>query len=223
MIKLSSEKEKRKTRQRRIRRDSIINIAEQAFIEHGYDDAKMDEMAEQAGYTKATIYNYFDSKEDLFAAVLAKAYHRLQETIESYLYEHGYSIRALGDAYIGFVNKHPSQAEFIDSGRCVNINRTIIDKELGGQALTESEIEFRDNETGLAASMADVIKRSMQESGIKDEAEALKIVKSLAALNPAIRGVVRRGKAFGQSDEEIKETLSVLFRIIELGVKHYDS
>jgi len=81
---MSTQKEKRKERQRKIRRDSIINIAEQSFIENGYDEAKIDQIAEDAGYTKATIYNYFDSKDDLFAAVLAKTYQRMQETISSH-------------------------------------------------------------------------------------------------------------------------------------------
>jgi AcrR family transcriptional regulator len=219
---MSNPKEKRRERQRKIRRDSIINIAEQSFIENGYDEAKIDQIAEDAGYTKATIYNYFDSKDDLYAAVLAKTYQRMQEKIETHLKQSNYSIQSMGEAYLGFVNKYPDQSEFIDSGRCVTINRVIIEKELKGELLTESEIEFRDNETQLGALMSDVIMQSMQRTGIKDEKKVLKIVKSLAALNPVIRGVVRRGKAFGQSDDEIRETLAVLFEIIEQGVRHYE-
>ena len=219
---MSTQKEKRKERQRKIRRDSIINIAEQSFIENGYDEAKIDQIAEDAGYTKATIYNYFDSKDDLFAAVLAKTYQRMQETISSHLQESDYSIQSMGEAYLRFVNKYPDQSGFIDSGRCVTINRVIIEKDLKGEPLTESEIEFRDNETGLGALMSDVIMKSMQRTGIEDQKTILKIVKSLAALNPVIRGVVRRGKAFGQSDDEIRETLAVLFKIIEHGVRHFE-
>lgn len=219
---MSNPKEKRRERQRKIRRDSIINIAEQSFIENGYDEAKIDQIAEDAGYTKATIYNYFDSKDDLYAAVLAKTYQRMQETIETHLKQSDYSIQSMGEAYLGFVNKYPDQSEFIDSGRCVTINRVIIEKELKGESLTESEIEFRDNETRLGGLLSDVIIQAMQRTGIKDEEKVLKIVKSLAALNPAIRGVVRKGKAFGQSDDEIRETLAILFEIIEQGIRNYE-
>jgi len=218
-----SPKKQRKERQRKIRRDHIISVAEQAFIDNGFDDAKVDQIAHDAGYTKATIYNYFESKDDLYAAVLGKTYQRMHETLETYLNqsESSYEIQTMGEAYLSFVNRFPRQSEFIDSGRCVTINRAIIEKEAEGRPLTESEIEFRDNETRLGMLMVDVITQSMRETNL-EESEAVKIVKSLAALNPAIRGVVRRGKAFGQSDEEIRETLAVLFKIIELGVKHYD-
>ncbi len=223
MAKQESPKQKRKEQQRKIRRDLIVDVAEHAFIESGFDDAKVDQIAEEAGYTKATLYNYFESKDDLFAAVLAKTYQRMHETLESYLRgeDSNYTIQAMGEAYLIFVNEYPHQSEFIDSGRCVTINKVIIEKEQLGEPLTESEVEFRERESGLAALMADVIMYSMKRSGLQDEAAVLKIVKSLAALNPVIRGVVRRGKAFGQSDDEIRETLSILFRIIEQGVKHY--
>lgn len=218
-----SQKMQRKERQRLIRRDHIIEIAEEAFIEHGFDDAKVDQIAFDAGYTKATIYNYFESKDDLYAAVMGKTYLRMRETIEAYLNqnESSYEIQSLGEAYLSFVNKYPRQSEFIDSGRCVTINRVIIEKDALGRPLTESETEFRENEQRLAMVMVNVITHSMRRTNL-EETEVIKIVKSLAALNPLIRGVVRRGKAFGQSDEEIRETLSVLFKIIEQGVKHYD-
>jgi len=216
-------KEKRKEQQRKIRRDLIIDIAEKSFIENGFDEAKVEQIAEDAGYTKATLYNYFDSKDDLFAAVLAKTYQRMHEAIESQLQKgSNYDIRSMGEAYLSFVNMYPHQAEFIDSGRCVTINRVIMEKEQRGEELTESEVEFRERETGLARFMADIIMHATKLSGVENEEKALRIVKSLAALNPIIRDVVRRGKAFGQSDDEIRATLSVLFRIIEQGVKHYD-
>ena len=215
-------KEKRKEQQRKIRRDLIIEVAEKSFIENGFDDAKVEQIAEDAGYTKATLYNYFDSKDDLFAAVLAKTYQRMLEKIESQLKEDSYDIMTMGEAYLSYVNMYPHQAEFLDSGRCVTINRVIIEKEQRGEQLTESEVDFRERETGLARFMADVIMHATKLSGVENEEKALRIVKSLAALNPIIRDVVRRGKAFGQSDDEIRETLSVLFRIIEQGVKHYD-
>ena len=205
-----------------MRRDSIINIAEGFFIEYGFDDAKIDDIAEEAGYTKATIYNYFESKDDLYAAVLAKTYKRMQETFEGQL-SADYSVRALGDSYLSFVNKYPHQSAFIDSGKCVTLNRIIINKKQNNEALTESEIEFTENETSLSDLMVKVIKNSAMDSGIDNPQELLKIVKSLAALNPAIREVVRKGKVFGQSDEEIKETLGVLFSIIELGIRNYNS
>jgi TetR/AcrR family transcriptional regulator of autoinduction and epiphytic fitness len=52
------------------KRESILDAAQQAFINEGYDNASMDRIAEIAGASKRTVYNHFPSKEDLFQEVL---------------------------------------------------------------------------------------------------------------------------------------------------------
>jgi len=52
------------------KRESILDAAEQAFIDEGYDNASMDRIAEIAGASKRTVYNHFPSKEELFQHVL---------------------------------------------------------------------------------------------------------------------------------------------------------
>ncbi|HEX3653589.1 MAG TPA: TetR/AcrR family transcriptional regulator [Rhizomicrobium sp.] len=54
------------------RRDAIIAIAKQAFIEFGYAGTSMSCIAARLGGSKATLYNYFKSKEELFDAVVGK-------------------------------------------------------------------------------------------------------------------------------------------------------
>jgi AcrR family transcriptional regulator len=55
------------------RRDAILETAAQAFCERGFDATSMSEVAARVGGSKATLYNYFDSKEALFAAVMLAA------------------------------------------------------------------------------------------------------------------------------------------------------
>ena len=74
-----SPKERRQVRARKVRRDSIITVAEEAFTTKGYEDTMVDQVALDADYTKATIYNYFDSKDDLLAAVIARTYEYMYE------------------------------------------------------------------------------------------------------------------------------------------------
>jgi TetR/AcrR family transcriptional regulator, regulator of autoinduction and epiphytic fitness len=54
------------------KREAILNGAVQVFIEWGYDNASMDQIAEAAGVSKRTVYNHFLNKENLFQAVVAK-------------------------------------------------------------------------------------------------------------------------------------------------------
>lgn len=51
------------------RREAIVREATQLFMEMGYERATMSELASRLGGSKATLYGYFPSKEELFAAV----------------------------------------------------------------------------------------------------------------------------------------------------------
>jgi AcrR family transcriptional regulator len=50
------------------RRDAILAVAAEVFFEEGYQAASMSTIAARLGGSKATLYNYFDSKEALFEA-----------------------------------------------------------------------------------------------------------------------------------------------------------
>jgi len=52
------------------KRDAILDSACGVFLEVGYAAASMDNVANRAGVSKATIYAYFNGKEDLFGAVI---------------------------------------------------------------------------------------------------------------------------------------------------------
>jgi len=55
------------------RRQSIVEIAKRSFLEHGYAGTSMSAIAAEMGGSKATLWSYFASKEDLFGAVLDDA------------------------------------------------------------------------------------------------------------------------------------------------------
>ncbi|QQQ48913.1 TetR/AcrR family transcriptional regulator [Pseudomonas syringae] len=54
------------------RREAIIDAAASVFLEMGYERASMNEVTKRMGGSKATIYSYFPSKEELFIAVVDK-------------------------------------------------------------------------------------------------------------------------------------------------------
>ncbi len=60
-------------------REAILNAAEQVFSEHGFDGARVDAIAETAGYNKSLLFQYFGDKLGLYAAVLR---HTDEETRE---------------------------------------------------------------------------------------------------------------------------------------------
>jgi TetR/AcrR family transcriptional regulator len=55
-------------------RDRILQAALQEFAHKGIDGARVDEIARVSGANKNMIYHYFNSKEELFTAVLEDVY-----------------------------------------------------------------------------------------------------------------------------------------------------
>jgi AcrR family transcriptional regulator len=68
------EEESRRARERLAREEAIIAASEKVFLRKGFDSASMDEIAEEAEFTKRTLYQYFKSKEDLYLAVVVKGF-----------------------------------------------------------------------------------------------------------------------------------------------------
>jgi AcrR family transcriptional regulator len=52
------------------KRQAIIDIAKECFSQQGVSGTSMSQLAKQLGGSKATLYNYFSSKEEIFAAVM---------------------------------------------------------------------------------------------------------------------------------------------------------
>lgn len=55
------------------KRQAIVDIAAEVFREMGFERASIAEICRRVGGSKATIYNYFPSKEDLFLEVMYEA------------------------------------------------------------------------------------------------------------------------------------------------------
>jgi AcrR family transcriptional regulator len=61
----------RKERERLAKRQDILAAARKVFAQKGYTNATLDEIAQQAEFAKGTLYNYFESKEELFDEMVA--------------------------------------------------------------------------------------------------------------------------------------------------------
>ena len=65
------------------RRVLLIEAAEKVFVELGYGAASVDDIAKRAGMSKKTLYQLFETKGSLFAAVIAARRAALKEMIEA--------------------------------------------------------------------------------------------------------------------------------------------
>jgi len=64
------------------RKNQIISAAEDVFTQKGFDEARMDDIAEETGLSKGTLYLYFKSKDDLIIAILDRMFQREFKQLE---------------------------------------------------------------------------------------------------------------------------------------------
>jgi AcrR family transcriptional regulator len=63
------------------RREQILDVSVQVFAHRGFHSTSMNDVAEAAGVTKPVLYQHFDSKQDLYLALLEEAGNRLRNAI----------------------------------------------------------------------------------------------------------------------------------------------
>ena len=83
---LAAEQQQAQRQQRQMvmsdtRRALVLDAARSVFAEKGLEGASIREIARQAGYTAGAIYSYFDSKEAIYAALLAESLERLNAEV----------------------------------------------------------------------------------------------------------------------------------------------
>ncbi len=66
------------------RRERIIQVARSVFYEVGYAGASMSMISSRLGGSKATLYAYFNSKEDLFEAIIREQCQQMADLFLAY-------------------------------------------------------------------------------------------------------------------------------------------
>ncbi len=89
------------------RRQVIIEAATKVFRKEGYARSSMDGIARQAGGSKATLYGYFKSKDELFAAamraVVESAVKRISPLLDAEAENLPAVLERLTEAYLAFI------------------------------------------------------------------------------------------------------------------------
>jgi AcrR family transcriptional regulator len=100
------------------RRDAILDVAYECFVAEGYGATSMSTIAAQLGGSKGTLYNYFKSKEELFAAFVRRSCSRLREQIERHAEE--------GDVRHQFIMMAEDLIDHLLSPEALAINRLVV-------------------------------------------------------------------------------------------------
>jgi AcrR family transcriptional regulator len=98
----------------------ILDAALSVFAEKGYTAAKLTDIADRAGVSKAALYLYFETKEELFRAVARTLVATNLSAMAGALEASEAPLEALAPALLGGV------AALLAEGRAINIARMVI-------------------------------------------------------------------------------------------------
>lgn len=71
-----------------VHRKNIVSAASDLFMERGIAATSMDDIAKAAGYSKATLYVYFENKEEIVGILVLNSMEKLYDYISSALTAH---------------------------------------------------------------------------------------------------------------------------------------
>jgi AcrR family transcriptional regulator len=109
-----------RTQRKEQTRADLLAAARTVFLRRGFHGASLDEIAEEAGYTKGAVYSNFAGKDDLYLALLETHYdERVSAYVDLMLDQKTYedALRAVGrfmvDADMREPDWLPTLAEFV--------------------------------------------------------------------------------------------------------------
>ncbi len=104
-------------------RENILEVATHEFSEKGLSGARIDEIAEKTASSKRMIYYYFGGKDELYEAVLERAYKRIREQEQAAHFENlpaDEALRAMIGHNFDYHFEHP---EFVRLVMNENVHR----------------------------------------------------------------------------------------------------
>ena len=140
------------------KRQAILDMAAELFRESGFERASMSELCSRVGGSKATIYNYFASKEELLFEVVVQAteaeFQATHEALDPSQRDITQALQNFGERFLTLIYSPPVQAV-----------RRLVVSEAG-----RSDLGRRCFEIGPARSMAEVaefLQQAMHQGQLK--------------------------------------------------------
>ncbi|MBN1533389.1 MAG: TetR/AcrR family transcriptional regulator [Spirochaetes bacterium] len=109
-------KKERREKEREKRRQDILDAARSLLLKRGHHNISMRQIASIAELGVSTIYTYFPSKEDIFAALSREAFDLIHDTILAAAAgrDPARRMRRIGEALLLLSESHKSYYDFID-------------------------------------------------------------------------------------------------------------
>ncbi len=147
-------------------REEILDVALAEFARNGYSGARVDEIAARTRTTKRMLYYYFTSKEQLYIAVLERAYSTARDAERRLDVDHLEPVSAIRTLAELTFDHHESHQDFISLVAIENIHR--------GEFIARSPALAELN-TPAVAVIASILERGRAAGVFRGDVEAIDV------------------------------------------------
>jgi AcrR family transcriptional regulator len=184
-------------------RRHIIREAASEFARLGFDQANINTIAEQAGIGKGTIYLYFESKRELFLAMLRYIAQEQLHTIRTALATDGSLAQRLERLFLAFVSlsKEESDSFNVYMSALYGVNRA-----------------FKDEATKLLRDYVAVIALMLEESRVRGEVQYLDVEATALMVLSLTEAYVLSARVLGRTDAELAAQSAHVAQLILQGL-----
>ncbi|CAN5554618.1 TetR/AcrR family transcriptional regulator [soil metagenome] len=179
---------------RDLRRNEILNAAEEIFAKHGFHEASMAEIARQSGFATGTIYLYFRDKADLYGSIILGKMREMLASLQAALESAGPAAECLRRGVHAQFAFHETNRRFFE----IFLNQ----HQVGSSPLhSDHWNELETLKRGVLESITDCVARGQRE-GIIKRGEAKQYAVVFLGINlQMIRQWIREGRGDCLADQ----------------------
>ena len=173
MAKRAAVKPRRGIRDAEASRAAILQAALDEFSSVGYDGARVDRIAEQAGLSKPLLYDYFGDKDELYKAALREAYVQIRAGEEELALDALTPEEAIAALVMFTMTHFRTKPWFITMLNTENLRQGSSVGAIGDR---------REIQSKLLVKLSDVLKRGAEEGVFQRRAEPVEVYLLIASL-----------------------------------------
>ncbi len=203
-------------KKREKKRTKIIEAAEKLFFNKGYENTKMQEIADDLKIAKGTLYIYFQSKQDLYLAILAKGLNIMNDGFNKAINKGktGWEkLKLIGMSFLEFCNNNPGYADFLFKVES-RISEEFFNKKV------QSVKEYDDQNKRTQAIFMETMRLGFEDKSLRLDINPMKLGILLSLLSSAmIEHVIRATDFLKKQNIEPDEIITLLYELLGEALK----
>ena len=128
----------------KLRKKTILEAAEQLFVQKGYEATGMDEICTLSSLSRRTVYSYFDSKQEILYAIMSEHLSSLEKEFEKIIKDNDDFMicwKQIFCAKLSFDRNCPMDVKLIQSTRSKDVQKKMDSEELHEIVVIGQKIE----------------------------------------------------------------------------------